>query len=65
MSFNDDATTFPHTENDENKMVILSGRDRQKYFDVGQQPLRRPLQKSKFTSKEAFVRGIKTLFKMN
>ena len=65
MDYTEDTTTFPDIENDEDKMVILSGSDVQKYFDVGQQPLRRPLKKIKPSSKEAIIRSIKTLFKMN
>jgi hypothetical protein len=63
MVYGDDTTTFPHLDNDDDKMIFLSGRDVQKYFDGGEKPLRKPLNKKKPKSTEAIVRGFKNLFK--
>ena len=63
MVYGDDTTTFPHSDNDEDKMMFLSGRDVQKYFYGGEKPLQKPLNKKKSNPTEAIVRGFKDLFK--
>jgi len=49
MVYSEDTTTILNMDDDDgdDKMVILSGREVQKYFDGGLDPLRKPLKKSK------------------
>ena len=63
MVYGDDTTTFPHVDSDEDKMMFLSGRDVQKYFDGGEKPLQKPLSRKKPKPTEVIVRGLKKLFK--
>lgn len=63
MVYGDDTTTFPHSDNDEDKMIILSGRDVQKYFNTDDKPLRKPLNKKKSNPAEAIFRSCRNLFK--
>ena len=63
MVYGDDTTTFPHLDNDEDKMMFLSSRDVQKYFDGGEKPLRKPLSKKKPKVTEVIVRSFGNLFK--
>ena len=63
MDYSDDTTTVPHLDNDEDKMMFLSGRDVQKYFDADSKPLRKPLNMKKPDSTNAIVRRFKNVFK--
>ncbi len=63
MVYGDDTTTFPHLDNDEDKMIFLSGKDVQRYFDGGEKPLRKPLSQKKLKPTEVIVRGFMKLFK--
>jgi len=63
MVYGDDTTTFPHLDDDEDKMIFLSGKDVQRYFDGGEKPMQKPLSRKKPNPLVALVRGFKGLFK--
>jgi len=61
MAYGDDTTTFPHLDNEDDKMMFLSSREVQKYFDSGDKPLRKLLSNRKPKLIEAIIRGFRNL----
>ena len=63
MVYGDDTTTFPNPDNDEDKMMFLTGRDVQKYFEGDEKPLRKPLSRKKIKPKDVIFGSFRSLFK--
>ena len=63
MVYSDDTTTFPRFDNDEDKMMILSGKEVQKYFEGGEKTVQKLLGKKKPRPMEMIFRGFRRLMK--